>query len=400
MTERSEQQLEYPMVRTCPFTAPPGYAELRERSRISQVRLPTGRLAWAITDRDDIKSMMLDSRLSSNLRHPGFPVLADHMVPPDDFDTSLIGMDDPEHVAARRAVIADFTVRAVGRLRPRIQEIVDERIDLLLAGPRPVDLVESFAFPVPLMVICELLGVPFDDRAAFQDWVFTFLSGSSSPEDGGRALKSLMQYMHELVTAKERDPDDGLLGRQVRRRGEPGVADHDGLVGLGIMLLMAGHETTANVISLGVLTFLEHQEQFRKILDDPAKIPGAVEELVRFYTIAEIGAARVAVEDIEVGGVTIKAGEGVLNLITAANRDPKYFDEPHEFNIERPADHIAFGFGKHQCLGQNLARVELAIVFETLFRRIPDLRLAVPFEELRFNTDAVNYGVHELPLTW
>jgi len=400
MTDVDQTPQNYPMTRTCPFVEAPGYARLRDQG-IAPVRMPTGATAWGVTKYEYVKRLLLDDRLSSNLRDPGFPVLAEHMRPPAEFDTSLIGMDDPEHGAARRAVLGEFTVRAINRLRPRIQEIVDDCVDAMLAGPRPANLVEVVGYPVPVTVICELLGVPLADRDFFEEASTVYLRPTSTPEEGGQALKALMEYMHELVAAKEREPDDALLGRQVRRRGEPGVAGHDGLVGLGIMLLMAGHETTANMISLGVLTFLQHPDQLAKVRADPSRIPDGVEELLRFYSIAEIGASRVAVGDIEIGGVTIKAGDGVLNLTSAANRDPAEFPNPDRFDLDRGGHgHVAFGFGRHQCLGQNLARAELEIVLETLFRRIPDLRLAVPFEELSFNTDSVNYGVSALPLTW
>jgi cytochrome P450 len=401
MTDHDEAPLAYPMRRSCPFETPSGYAQLRQRPTITQVTLPTGRFAWAVTRRNHIRELLADGRMSSNSRHPGYPILAEHMRPPEDFNTSLIGMDDPEHAAARRTVLGEFTVRAINRLRPRIQEIVDQHIDVMIQAGSPADFVRDVAFPVPLMVICELLGVRFEDRALFREWMTTYMSGTASPEEGATALKAYMTYMHELVSAKEAEPDDSLIGRQVRRYGEAGVADHEGQVGLAVMLHMAGHESTANMLALSVVTLLAHPEQLAKIKADPGLIPNAVEELLRFHPIGEIGTSRVAVEDIEIGGVRIAAGEGVINMIAAANSDPEIFPEPENFDIERNAHgHLAFGYGKHQCLGQNLARAELEIVIETLFRRLPQVRLAVPFDEVPFSTDTMMFGVRELPLAW
>ncbi|MEV8636016.1 cytochrome P450 [Streptosporangium sp. NPDC051023] len=401
MSDPPDRLPSYPMRRTCPFAPAPGYRKLREHPEISQVRMPTGLPAWAVTRYGDVRSMLSDPRFSSNMRDPGFPLLAEHMRPTDAFDTSLIGMDAPEHTAARRAVAGEFTVRRAKTLRPRIQRIVDDHLDRMLAGPKPADLVEALAFPVPLLVICELLGVPNADRDLFQRCSSLLMDGDS-PEQAGAALGELLSYLDRLVTEKEREPGDDLLGRQIRRRGQPGVADHKGLVELAFMLLMAGHEAPANIIALGTVALLEHPDQLAPILADAAGIPNAVEELIRYFTIAEVATSRVATDDVGLGDVTIRAGEGVLGLISGANRDPEVFDDPDELLLDRAGarNHLGFGFGSHQCLGQNLARLELQTVFEALFLRVPGLRLAVPFGELRFKDDSINYGLHALPVTW
>ncbi|MEU1734344.1 cytochrome P450 [Streptosporangium sp. NPDC020145] len=400
MTDATYPTLSYPMRRTCPFEPPPGYAELRERPTISKVRLPTGALAWAVTRYRDVRAMLADPRFSSDMRHPGFPVLYEHQVPAPEFSTSLIGMDAPEHTIARRAVAGEFTVQRLRRLRPRVQEIVEEHVERILEGPRPVDLVRAFADPVPLMVICELIGVPYADRDFFLKISSTVMN-APSPEEGGRAMVELTDYLDALVGDKERDPTDDVIGRLAARPGEPGVPGHKDLVGMAFMLLMAGHETPANIIALGTLLLLEHPDQLAALRADPARTPAAVEELLRYFTIAEIATSRVATEDVELGGAVIRAGEGALALITGANRDPDQFARPDEFDIGRGNHHhVAFGFGGHQCLGQHLARLELQIAFDTLFARIPGLRLAEPVEALRFKDEAINYGVFELPVTW
>jgi cytochrome P450 len=214
-------------------------------------------------------------------------------------------------------------------------------------------------------------------------------------------VDELRTYLDELITDKRAVPSDDLLGRQIRKQRETGEVDHTGLVGLGMLLLIAGHETTANMISLGTLVLLEHPDQLDLLRTDVERMPDAVEEMLRYFTIAESATARVAVSDVEIAGVVIRTGEGVLGLSGAGNRDPSAFDEPDEFRLTRPGrHHLSFGFGPHQCLGQNLARMELRLTFETLFRRVPTLRLAVRVEDLPFKDGSVVYGVHELPVTW
>ncbi|WP_158892057.1 cytochrome P450 [Amycolatopsis anabasis] len=389
------------MARTCPFDPPPEYRELREEAPISRVTLPTGASAWVLTRHEDVRALLTDPRFSSDRRKPGFPLLAPLQRRKDDFKPSLIGMDPPDHGPARRAVVGEFTVRRMQALQPRIQEIVDEHVDALLAGPKPADLVRALSLPVPSLVICELLGVPYSDHDFFQQRSKLMLTRTAEPEARRTAVDDLQSYLDKLVTAKEADPGDDLLGRQILKQREEGTTDHDGLVGLAFLLLIAGHETTANMISLGTVALLENPDQLAAIKADPGKTLSAVEELLRYFTIAEVATSRVAVEDVEIGGVLIRAGEGVLGLGNAANRDPSVFDDPDTLDIERGArHHVAFGFGAHQCLGQNLARMELQIVFDTLFRRIPGLRVAKPVAELPFKDDSTIYGLHELPVTW
>jgi cytochrome P450 len=378
------------------------YRELREEAPISQVKVPNGRTAWVIARHEDVRAVLTDPRFSSDRNDPNFPLLVSGpRLAIDDFGLSLIGMDAPEHGPARRAVVGEFTVRRMEAMRPRIQQIVDERIDAMLAGPKPADLVEILSLPVPSLVICEQLGVPYDDHDFFQHCTSRLVSRTTAPEERQKAFRTLRGYLDELVTKKEADPTDDLLGRQVLKQREDGTEDHKALVALAFLLLVAGHETTANMISLSVVALLENPGQLEAIKNDPGKTLAAVEELLRYFTIAESATSRVATEDVEIGGVTIKAGEGILGLGYSANRDPEAFDRPDELDIERGArHHVAFGFGAHQCLGQNLARMELQIVFDTLFRRIPTLKIAAPVDDLPFKIDASVFGLHSLPVTW
>jgi cytochrome P450 len=402
MTEVADQQVpSFPMQRTCPFSPPAEYGELREKRPIAHVLLPSGRHAWLVTRHADVRAVLTDPRFSSDRRHPDFPRLIKFPQPSLNFTPSLIGMDPPEHGPARRAVVGEFTVKRIQALRPRLQEIVDDRIDAMLAGPRPVDLVQALSLPVPSLVICELLGVPYADHDFFQSRSKLLFSRTTSPQVRQSGIDELRSYLDDLVTGKEREPSDDLLGRQVLRQRETGTEDHAALVSLAFLLLIAGHETTANMISLGTVALLENPEQLAIIKADPGKTPAAVEELLRYFTIVDTATSRLALEDVELGGVHIRAGEGVIALGNAANRDPEAFDDPDALDVERGArHHVAFGFGAHQCLGQNLARTELQIVFDTLFQRIPELRLATTVGDLPFKDDVVIYGLHALPVTW
>jgi cytochrome P450 len=374
---------------------------MREEAPISRVTLPGRSQAWVATRHEDVRKVLTDARFSADRRRPQFPQLIPSARPKTPLAPSLITMDPPEHGQARRAVVGEFTVRRMGALRPRIQEIVDERIDALLAGPQPADLVEAFSLPIPSLVICELLGVPYADHEFFQEHSSKLLSRTVSPEDRNASIEHLQTYLDSLVTEKEADPCDDLLGRQILKQREDGTVDHDSLVSLAFLLLIAGHETTANMISLGTAALLTNPAQLETIRRDPAKTLDAVEELLRYFTIADTVTARVAMEDVEIGGVLIRAGEGILALGYSANRDPQAFDRPDELDIQRGArHHVAFGFGPHQCLGQNLARMELQIVFDTLFKRIPGLRIAAEIDDLPFKNDAAVYGLYSMPVSW
>ncbi len=400
----------FPGVRTCPFAEPAHYGPMRERA-IGKVPVSgpdgakTDQEAWWVSRHEDARAVLNDPRFSSDRRRENFPITNGDPETRERFRSqppSMIGLDGAEHAAARRAVIGEFTVKRIAALKPRIQEIVDEFIDRMLATEqRPVDLVQALSLPVPSLVICEMLGAPYEDHEYFQTRSSALLSRSVTPQERTNAFDELRGYMDKLITAKEAEPGDDLFSRQIARQREEGTLDHGQLVSMGFLLLLAGHETTANMISLGVVGLLSNPEQLAAIKADPSKTPLAVEELLRYFTIVEMVTSRVATEDVEIGGATIKADDGVIVSGLSANWDPSVFTNPERLDVERGArHHIAFGYGPHQCLGQNLARLELQIVFDTLFRRIPELRLAVPVEDVVFKTDANIYGVYELPVTW
>jgi cytochrome P450 len=312
-------------------------------------------------------------------------------------------MDDPDHARLRRMVTGTFTIRRVEALRPSIQQIVDEQIDALLAGPRPVDLVQAFALPVPSLVICHLLGVPYADHDFFQRRARILVSRDESVERVIAAHGELTEYLEGVIADKLAGPADDLLSRLAAEHVATGELSQREAALTAVLLLIAGHETTANMIALGTLALLEHPDQLAALrdADDPALIAGAVEELLRYLTIVQSGRRRVALQDIEIDGQTIRAGEGIVLAGEAANRDEDAFSDADRLDVHRDArGHLAFGFGVHACLGQPLARVELQIVYGTLYRRLPGLRLAVPLEQIPFKHDSIVYGVYELPVTF
>lgn len=390
----------FPMPRSCPFGPPAQYADLRADRPISKVTLQNGSTAWLVTRHEYVRAILGGSATSSNRLKPGFPATVANI---EAFAQKgfLLSMDAPEHSLHRKLVTNEFTVQRTRLMRPRIQEIVDDHIDRILATEiRPIDLVRELALPVPSLVVCELLGVPYDTRDVFQRNTEILLTRTSTAEQRAEAFGALRAFFGELVAEKERNPQDDLLGRLSRRYREAGIHDHDQLTGFAMLLLLAGHETTANMISLGVAALLSDPVRVGKLRADPAEVPRAVEELLRYFSIVDFPLSRVAIEDIEIGGVLIRKGEGIIASGAAANHDEAVFPDAGTLDLTRNArGHVAFGFGVHQCLGQNLARAELDIVYSTLFARIPTLRLVLPAAELAFK-DASVYGIHRLDVTW
>jgi cytochrome P450 len=392
----------FPMARAagCPFDPPP---QLLAAEPISRVRIWDGSTPWLITDYDIQRAVLGDQRFSADSGKDGYPAVSAAVRVRRERGRAFIAMDDPEHDRYRKMLTRNFMIKRVEAMRPRVQEIVDGLIDDMLAGDQPADLVADFALPVPSLVICELLGVPYADHDFFQARSKKLVSRNTSVEDAVQASDDLRAYLLDLVAAKEKEPTDDMIGRLVSGQLANGELTRDEVVGMASLMLIAGHETTANMIALGTLALLEHPEQLAELrdTDDPKLVANAVEELLRYLTIVHSGRRRVATEDVEIAGRLIRAGEGVVLANDAANRNEDAFPEPDRLDIHRQVrHHIAFGFGVHQCLGQPLARMELQVVYSTLYRRIPTLALAIPFEEVQFKHDALVYGVHSLPVTW
>jgi cytochrome P450 len=396
----------------CPFDPAPAMRACQEEGSLVRVRLWDGSTPWLVTGHAEHRALMGDPRLSVDPRRgiprlsPGEAAAAEGSAGEGSDEgaraPSFIMMDDPEHARLRRMVTAAFSVKRMNALRPAVQKIVDEQIDEMLAGPEPTDLVERFALPVPSLVISELLGVPYGDHDFFQSNSRTLINRNSTAEQRGEAFRQLDVYLDGLIGEKIANPGDDLLSGLVERI-EAGELSRQEATSMGVLMLFAGHETTANMIALGTLALLQHPDELAALrdTDDPKLVASAVEELLRYLTITHGGLRRVAVEDIEIAGQVIRAGEGVVVVNETANRDPLVFPEPDQLDIRRDARrHVTFGFGIHQCLGQSLARMELQIAYPTLMRRIPTLALATDIEQIPFKHDGFIYGVYELPVTW
>jgi hypothetical protein len=412
MTEIPTELPAFPMQRAagCPFDPPPGYRKLQAEAPISQVRLWDDSTAWLITRYEDQRNLLGDRRVSVDIMHPGFPHItpgeasrANTTAPLQQAPRVFATLDDPEHARIRRMVTAPFAIKRVEALRPAVQRIVDGLIDDMLAGPKPVDLVEAFTLPVPSLVICEMLGVPYTDHDFFQHNSKIIVSRESSPEAEREARGNLVDYLDELITEKLANPAEDLLSKLATEQVATGELTRRDLAVLGMFLLAAGHETTANMIALGTLALLEHPDQLADLrqTDDPKLVAGAVEELLRYLNVLHMGRRRVALADIEIGDQLIKAGDGMIMALDVGNRQDDVFPDPDQLDIHRDArGHLAFGFGVHHCLGRPLASVELQVVYNTLYRRIPQLRLAVDLADVPFKHDGLVYGVYELPVTW
>ncbi|MFF2077876.1 cytochrome P450 [Kitasatospora sp. NPDC058162] len=382
---------------TCPFAPPPVYQQARQEEPISRIALWDGSPSWLLTRHQDIKAVLSDPRFSSDSTRPGFPFVSAGARYLNNGQPTFIRMDDPEHARLRRMLTGEFMIKKVEALRPEVQRIADELLDKMTEGRTEADLVGEFALPLPSLVICLLLGVPYQDHEFFQECSRVLLRRDSAVEDVIAAQARLTDYLEELTETKRTDPDDGILSRLVER----GELNTKEIGAMGRLLLVAGHETTANMTALSVLALLQNPAQLDHLRRHPEAVPGAVEELLRYLTIVHSGLTRVATEDVDLGGVRIRAGEGVVCMISAANRDPGEFPDADELDLTRDARrHLAFGFGVHQCLGQPLARLELQIALDTVLRRLPGLRLAAPFEDVRFRGEMLIYGVHELPIAW
>jgi cytochrome P450 len=392
--------------RPYPFSEPdrlnldPLYAQLRRQEPVARVRLPFGEDAWLATRYQDVKVVLGDPRFSR-----AASVGRDEpRTSPQPIGGGILSMDPPDHSRLRRLVAKAFTARRVEQLRPVTAAIAGELVDAMRTAGPPADLVEHFSTPLPVRVICRLLGVPPSDQHLFRTWSEAIISTTSlPPETVIEYLGSLHAYMAGLIAQRREVATDDLIGAMVQARDE----DNDRLteqemVELAAGLLAAGHETTVTQLSNFVYVLLTHPEQLAVLRARPELVPGAVEELLRFVPLGAAAAfARYATEDLELGGVRIRAGEPVIAAMSAANRDATVFGEPDRLDITREAGpHLGFGHGVHHCLGAQLARMELQVALGTLLDRLPDLALAVDEKELEWKSGLLVRGLRGLPVTW
>ncbi|MET9819712.1 cytochrome P450 [Streptomyces sp. NPDC006355] len=386
-----------PLTRTCPFDPPAELGRLRAHEPVSRLAYPDGSVGWLVTDHALARAVLTDQRFSARGELQRSPVPYGLAEPEPARPGAFIFMDPPEHTRYRKHLTGQFTVRRMRLLEARITEITEERLAAMRRGGQSADLVADFALPIPSLVICELLGVPYEDHGFFQQNSSAIFDLEQSAEEIQQAFGVLVGYLAELVARKRAQPTDDLLSNLVAA----GDLNDEELIGVVLLLLVAGHETTANMLALGTFALLRHPDQLELLRKDPQLIDDAVEELLRYLSIMHVGLVRAALEDVEVGGRTIKAGEVVTVSVAAANRDPKKFPDPERLDITNPAGgHLAFGHGIHQCLGQQLARIEMRVGINGLLREFPGLRLAVPASDVPMRSDMSIYGVHRLPVTW
>ncbi|WP_043265869.1 cytochrome P450 [Streptomyces sp. CT34] len=385
-----------------PFDPPRQITGLREARPVSPLIFPDGHEGWLVTGYDAVRRLLADTRFSSRqdlgvihlpYETPGMPVMTE---PSPQVPGLFVAMDPPDHTRLRRRLTGAFTVKRMKRLEERIVEITERQLDELARLAPPVDLVREFALPVPSLVICELLGVPYEDRDTFQANSAQMMVKDQSLDEKTAAYGALSTYLAELVARKRAEPGDDILS-DLARQDDLTIEE---LTGIAFLLLLAGHETTANMLALGTFALLEHPEQLAALRADPDLLPDAVEELLRYLSVGDVF-YRYATEDIELGGETIGKGSTVVVSLLAANHDPRRFAHPDTLDVHRKArGHLSFGHGVHQCLGQQLARVEMRAGFAGLLRRFPTLELAIPAREVKLRTDMNIYGVHALPVTW
>ncbi|QMU78155.1 cytochrome P450 [Streptacidiphilus sp. PB12-B1b] len=387
-----------------PFGDPPGLAveaefqRLRDTPGLCPVQLPYGGPAFLAVRHQDVKSLLTDPRFSrAESVGPDEP----RLLPIVQRANLLMASDGPEHDRLRRRLAAAFTVRGVERLRPRTEAIVGELLDGVEKHGAPADLMELFALPLPILMICELLGVPPKDRLRFRELAESFLAAKLhqlTAQQIGQAGQELRGYLVGLVAGRHHDPGDDLLSTLVT---EAELSDEE-LVGIAVTILIAGHEVLADQLANFSYFLLTHPGHHRRLLDSPELIPSAVEEMLRHTPLGvSTGSPRRATEDVELGGITVRAGEYVLPVMTSANRDASVFDAPEEVDFDRRTNpHLGFGYGVHRCLGSALARMELQVGMGALLQRLPSLRLAVPAEEITWCTGGLVRGPQALPVAW
>ncbi|SCK05093.1 Cytochrome P450 [Streptomyces sp. WMMB 714] len=387
-----------PTFRERPFDPPDMVRNLQDEQPISRMTFPDGVKGWLVTGYNQGREILADHRrFSSDIKYKHMAFPSDR---PADLEAGIPGlmehMDPPEHTRIRRRLTGQFTLRRMRQLTPRIEQITADYADAMTRKGPPADLVHDYALPVSSQVICELLGVPFGHRDRFEGNSEKLLRLEIAPDEARAALGDITELVGTLLQIKKKDPADDVFSVLATA---DDISEPE-MIGATLMLLVAGHVTTANTLALGTYALLSNPEQLAMLRADASLTEGTVEELLRYLTVVHIGVQRTPTEDVEIDGVTLPAGEPVLIHLPSMNRDPDQYADPDQFDITRKKAHLTFSHGIHQCLGQQLARLELRIGFSTLLRRFPELRLAEPPENIPMRSDMAVYGVHHLPVTW
>ncbi|KNB49934.1 cytochrome P450 [Streptomyces caatingaensis] len=397
---RAQDALQFPFAARHPLLPPDEFARLRRERPVVRARLANGHAVWLVTRHADVRKVLADPRLSREaITRPDAP----RLLPVAAGSKSIFVMDPPAHTRLRRLVGMAFTGRRMERLRPAVVRLADELVARMAGQGPPADLVAHLAQPLPLTVICDMLGVPRPDQELFSAWTDAMLSVGPhpSPEVDGAAAR-LRGYLTGLIEEKRRAPADDLLTVLIGARDEDGALSDEELLAFAETLLMAGYHATTSEIVHGVLALVERPDDLRRLAADRDGLPAAVEELLRFSQAGGgVGPIRIALEDVEVGGVTVRAGEAVLPCINSANRDEGVFPDADALDLARePNPHVAFGHGIHRCLGAGLGRIELTAALDRLLDRLGVFRLAVPPEDLVWRREGVFTRPDTLPLRW
>ncbi|HEY8984588.1 MAG TPA: cytochrome P450 [Streptomyces sp.] len=374
------------------------YARFREAGPVHRITGTDGLPAWLVTGYEDVRRGLADPRLSLDKRN-ATPGGYRGMALPPALDANLLNMDPPDHTRIRRLVSRAFTPRQIERLREPVQRTADHLLDAV-AGQEHADLIASYAAPLPITVICDLLGVAPADRRDFRAWTDAlFAPDPAQPSRAKEAVVSMLAFFTQLIAAKRAAPADDLLSAMIAVRDEEDRLSEDELMSLAFLILVAGYENTVHLIGNGIVTLLRHPDQVAELRADPGRLSAAVEELARYDGPVPLAIRRFTTEDVTIGGVRIPAGETVLLSLAAAHRDPRRFTDPDRFDLGRDATgHLALGHGIHYCLGAPLARMETEIALATLFARFPGLTLAVAPAELRWRPSMRSRGLLALPV--
>lgn len=391
----------FPFSRDRQFELPPEYAIARETCPVAPVTVWNGQRAWLLTRYREYCDVLLDERFSGEFAREDFPTVTEARRSIDKLERAFVGMDNPRHDHFRRMLTKEFTTKRMLALKPRVESLTDELLEAMAEHGPPADLVAALAVELPSLVMCELFGSPYEDHTYIMKCAAGRHGLSQSTEEAAKSANDLVDYCSKLIATKERQPADDMLSRVIAEQVVPGNLSREELADICSMVLRAGHDTTTNMIALGVLLLLEHPDQLAKLKENPELVASAVEELLRFLSPVQFAPRRVALECVEIAGSTIQQGDGVFAVSASANRDPAEFPDPDRLDITRDASHhLAFGYGIHRCLGQQLARIELQVVFGKLFHRFPTLRVAEPIEALPFKYDSQIYGLYRLPVAW
>ncbi|UUU36201.1 cytochrome P450 [Streptomyces sp. CA-210063] len=394
-----ETPLPYQRDHRCPFDPGPALRDAQRTAPVHRYRLPDGQDIWVVTRYEEVRRMLTDPRLSSartplTLMLPGVDDTGVRVSP-----GSFVNMDPPEHTRLRRTVTSSFTARRMRELAPRLERIAEDRLDAMERTGPPADFMTEFASPFPLLAICELLGLTEEQRAEYLRITAMAPGLAATPEEAQELLTAAGRLMSDAVAAQREAPGDGMIGMLVKEHGHE--LDDEEIAGISSMFLTAGFDTVANTLGLGLLALFDNPGQLALLRDEPAVLDTAVEELMRYLSVISATGGRTATEDVELGGVTIKAGEYVVPALAVANRDPAHFDDPDRLDLTRtPAQQVGFGHGVHRCIGGAMTLLEMRIAFSAVLRRFPGIRLAVPPEDVRYRGYDMVHGALAIPVTW